>query len=153
MAIFSFFKQKNFFTPEEEQQITEAIRNAEMRTSGEVRIYIESRCRFVDPLDRAVELFYGLKMDQTKERNAVLVYIAVKDHQLAVFGDQGIHERTGMDFWNREVGLMLTHFNKENYADGLVKVVNEIGEALHHHFPYDKAEDKNELPDTIVFGK
>ena len=151
--MFSFFKQKPFFTPEEEQQITEAIRNAELRTSGEVRIFIESRCKFVDPLDRAVELFYGLKMDQTKERNAVLVYIAIKDHQLAVFGDQGIHERTGMDFWNREVSLMLTHFNKENYADGLVKVVNEIGEALHHHFPYDKAADKNELPDTIVFGK
>lgn len=153
MGIFSFFKQKHFFTPEEEQKITDAIRNAETRTSGEVRIFIESRCKFVDPLDRAMEIFFGLKMDQTKERNAVLVYIAVKDHQLAVFGDQGIHEKTGMDFWRHEVDLMVSDFNKSNYAEGLVKVVNEIGDALHTHFPYDRAVDKNELPDNIVFGK
>ena len=153
MSIFSFFKRKPFFTTEEQEKIAIAIREAEKRTSGEIRIFIESRCRFVEPLDRAVELFFGLKMDKTKERNAVLIYIAIKDHQLAIFADEGIHKKTGQEFWQKEVQEMLSDFNKENYADGLVKVVSEVGEALYEHFPYDNASDKNELPDDIVFGK
>ena len=153
MSTFSFFKRKDFFTKEEQEKITAAIREAEKRTSGEIRIFIESRCKYVEPLDRAAELFYGLKMHETKERNAVLVYIAIKDHQLAIFGDEGIHQKTGQAFWRKEVQEMLQEFNKEHYADGLVKVVSEIGDALYQHFPYDHAEDKNELSDDIVFGK
>jgi uncharacterized membrane protein len=153
MSIFSFFKRKPFFTTEEQEKIATAIRQAEKRTSGEIRIFIESNCRYVEPLDRAAELFFGLKMDQTKEHNAVLIYIAIKDHQLAIFGDEGIHKKTGQEFWYKEVREMLSEFNRENYAEGLVKVVSEVGEALYEHFPYDNASDKNELPDDIVFGK
>jgi uncharacterized membrane protein len=153
MTIFPFFKPKPFFTKEEQEKIAAAIREAEKRTSGEIRIFIESRCRYVEPLDRAAELFFGLKMDKTKQRNAVLIYIAVKDHQLAIFADEGIHQKTGQQFWQREVKLILDDFNKHNYAEGLVKVVGEVGEALFEHFPFDNASDKNELPDDIVFGK
>jgi uncharacterized membrane protein len=151
----NLFKKKHpdFFSPEEKERILAAIRSAEMRTSGEVRVYLESRCRFVDALDRAVEIFQGLKMDQTADRNAVLVYVALKDKQLAVFGDEGIHQKVGSQFWNQEVGRMLQHFNKHNYAEGIASVVSEIGEVLVHHFPYNKDTDKNELPDDIVFGK
>lgn len=92
-------------------------------------------------------------MDQTVERNAVLVYVAVKDHQLAIFADEGIHKKTGPDFWKTEVQHMLTHFNKADYAAGIVTVVDEIGEALYVNFPYKGDIDKNELPDNIVFGK
>lgn len=153
MSIFPLFKQKAFFSDGENKAIVEAIRDAEKRTSGEVRVYIESKCKYVDPLDRAAEIFFSLKMDQTDEKNAVLVYVAVKDQQLALFADQGIHTRTGQQFWNNEVKLMLTHFNKNNYASGIETVVREIGEALHQHFPYNGETDKNELPDDIVFGK
>ena len=153
MSIFSFFKRNPFFSTEEQEKIAAAIREAEKRTSGEIRIFIESRCRYVEPLDRAAELFFGLKMDKTKARNAVLIYIAIKDHQLAIFADEGIHQKTGQQFWQKEVRLMLDDFNRENYAAGLVKVVSEVGEALYEHFPYDNASDKNELPDDIVFGK
>jgi uncharacterized membrane protein len=153
MSTFSFFKRRPFFTDEEQDKIISAIRDAEKRTSGEIRLYIESRCKYVEPLDRAAELFYGLQMEKTKERNAVLVYIAVKDHQLAIFADEGIHQKTGESFWKKEVQQMLTDFNKESYAAGLVKVISDIGEALYHHFPYDNVQDKNELPDDIVFGK
>ena len=115
-------------------------------------MFIESRCSFVDPVDRAIEVFFGLKMDQTEDRNGVVLYIAMKDHQLAVFGDKGIHEKVGTDFWNKEVRKMLSSFRKENYADGIVQIVTEIGEALLTHFPYEN-EDRNELPDDIVFGR
>src|SRR5436190_20631418 len=145
-------KQKKFFSEEEETKIINAIRQAEQQTSGEVRLYIESRCRFVDPLDRAAEIFWGLQMDQTKDRNGVLVYVAMKDHQFAVLADQGIHEKVGQVFWNREVEVMKKHFMNANPADAIEAVVTDVGQALKAHFPYDRTNDKNELPDDMVFG-
>jgi uncharacterized membrane protein len=147
-----FPKKKEFFSDEEQDRIVQAIRSAERRTSGEIRVYIESRCRFVDPIDRAIEVFYGLKMERTDDRNGVLVYVAIKDRQLAIFGDEGIHNRVGKDFWELEVKKMLDEFNSAHFAAGIVDIVKDIGQALHHHFPYER-EDKNELPDNIVFGQ
>jgi uncharacterized membrane protein len=152
-ALLSFlFPKKPFLTEEEEQRITVAIADAEKKTSGEIRIYIESRCSYMNPLDRAQELFYQLNMHETKERNGVLLYLATKDHQLAVYGGQGIHEKVGTDFWNQEIRQILQDFKAHHFADGIVHIVADLGDALTSHFPYDK-EDKNELPDNIVFGK
>ena len=148
-----FFRRKELFTETEKQQVVESIQAAEKQTSGEIRVFVESHCRFVNPVDRAIEIFTGLKMEKTDARNAVLVYVALKDRQLALFGDKGIHEKVGTAFWNEKVKLILSHFNKANYAEGIAQVVTEIGEALYTHFPYDKDTDKNELPDDIVFGK
>ena len=153
MSIFPLFKKKDFFTQEEITAITDAIRSSEKRTSGELRVFIESHCKYVEPLERAYELFTGLKMEATAERNAVLIYLATKDHQLALYADEGIHKRTGPDFWKDEVRVMLSQFDKDNYANGLINVINDVGEALYTHFPYQPGIDKNELPDDIVFGK
>jgi uncharacterized membrane protein len=153
MQLLPFRKKKDFFAVDEKQRVIEAIRIAEQRTSGEIRIFVESHCRFVDPLDRAAELFWSLQMDHTKDRNAVLIYLALKDHQVAIYADQGIHEKVGEIFWKKEVIAMTTHFRENHYADALVEVINDIGEALYIHFPFARETDKNELPDDIVFGK
>lgn len=147
------FKKKEFFTDEEKQLIVEAVQNAERRTSGEVRVFVEHRCRYVNAIDRAIEIFENLQMHKTQLRNAVLVYVAVKDRQLAVFGDEGIHNKVGNEYWANEVVKMVHAFNRENIAQGIAQCVKNIGEALCTHFPYDKDTDKNELPDDIVFGK
>ena len=154
MGLFSFLqkKQPEFFSEEEKELIVAAIKSAEQRTSGEVRVYVESKCEYMDALDRALELFHGLKMHETADRNAVLVYVALKDHQLAIYGDEGIHNKVGTAFWNEELKHMLAEFNKEHYAEGIATVVREIGEVLVQHFPYNRTTDKNELSDDIVFG-
>jgi uncharacterized membrane protein len=153
--MFSLFSKKavSYFSVAEQDLIVQAIREAEISTSGEVRVYIESHCTYVDPLRRAKEIFLNLKMQETAVRNAALVYIAMKDRQLAVFGDEGIHQKVGDAFWNHEVQKMLSHFNKQDYASGIAGVVKSIGKALETHFPFDAHTDKNELPDEIVFGK
>ena len=151
--MFSFFKKKDFFTAEEQQLIIEAIQNAERMTSGEVRVFVESKCSYMDAIDRAAELFFQLEMQKTDDRNAVIVYVAMKDRQLAVFGDEGIHKKVGNEYWNNEVHKMITNFNRENYAAGISEVVKDIGEALTKNFPFNNDTDKNELPDDIVFGK
>lgn len=152
MAI-SFLKRKPLFNEEQQKLIVDAIKNAEQCTSGEIRVYVENHCKFVNPLDRAAEIFHGLRMEKTTARNGVLVYVALKDRQLALYGDKGIHEKVGSAFWNQQVGNILSHFNKSDYAGGIATVIEEIGQALQTHFPYDRGTDKNELPDDIVFGR
>jgi len=153
LNIFPWIKKKEFFSDEEKQLIVDAVQNAERVTSGEVRVFVESKCSYVDAIDRATELFFKLQMEKTADRNAVLVYVAMKDRQLAVFGDEGIHKKVGNEFWNAEVKKMISNFNRDNYAEGISEVVRDIGAALTKHFPYNTSTDKNELPDDIIFGK
>ncbi len=142
----------HFFPKEAEQRMVEAIRSAEQKTSGEIRLFVESHCTFLDPVDRAIEVFGELQMHQTKDRNGVLVYIAMKDHQLAIYGDKGIHERMGQEFWNAELKKILEEFGQQHYTEGIIKVIHDIGDALKFHFPFER-DDSNELKDDIVFGK
>jgi len=153
MNLLPAFKHNRFFSKEENSLIVEAIREAERQTSGEIRVYVESRCRFVDPLDRAAEVFWSLKMDYTERHNSVLLYVAIKDHQFAIFADTGIHQQLGNEFWQQQVNVLGQYFRSEHYAEALIHVIRDIGIALHQHFPYDPDTDRNELPDDIVFGK
>jgi uncharacterized membrane protein len=148
-----YISKKEPFTETEKAQIVSAISQAERLTSGEIRVYIESRCRYVNPMHRAAEIFAALNMEKTDARNGVLVYVALKDRQLAIFGDEGINRKVGSAFWNEQVRNILSHFSRADYAGGIARVVTEIGLALQTHFPYDEGTDKNELPDDIVFGR
>lgn len=150
---FPWQKKEAFFTDQQQHRLLEAIQWAEQKTSGEVRLFIESRCRFVDPMDRAVELFLELGMQNTKDRNATLIYLAVKDHQAAILGDEGIHKKVGQQYWEEEVKKMMLYFKQEDLAEGIYECIRDIGTALHLHFPYDRETDKNELPDEILFGR
>jgi uncharacterized membrane protein len=154
MGIFSFFnKPKKFFSATDNEQIVQAIRNAEKETSGEVRVYVESRNPLVNVMDRASEIFFKLKMEKTDDRNAVLLYIAIKDKELALFGDEGIYKKVGAAYWDSEVKSMIAHFSKDNISNGIEQCVQHIGQTLKEKFPYNSVTDKNELPDEIVFGK
>lgn len=151
--MFSLFRRRQkFFTPEQQQLIVNAIQNAERCTSGEVRVFVESRCSYMDALDRAAEVFGEMEMYKTAERNGVLIYVAIKDHQLAVLGDEGIHQKVGNEYWNTEVQKMLRDFNREDYVHGIAVCVEDIGKALQHFFPY-TAQDSNELSNDIQFGR
>lgn len=153
MKIFPWQKKKDLFSEEEKEQLVEAIRKAEEQTSGEVRIFVESKCKYVDALDRAQEIFVNLKMHETKLRNATLIYVAVKDKQAAVLGDEGIHQKVGRKYWEDEVSKMMLHFRNEKLVDGICLGIHDLGEALKLYFPYNSDTDKNELPDELVFGR
>lgn len=153
MGLFSFFRKKPLFNASENEVIVSAIRSAEQNTSGEVRVFVESRNYLVNPLERAAEVFLQLKMQDTEHRNAVLLYIAIKDKELALFADEGIFKAVGADYWNHAVKQMISEFSKDNVAEGIAQCVIKVGNTLKEKFPYDRNTDKNELPDEIVFGK
>jgi uncharacterized membrane protein len=145
-------KKKSFFTEAEEERMVQAIRSAEKQTSGEIRVFIESHCRFMNPMDRALELFAELEMHKTQDRNGVLLYFAMKDRQLAILGDEGIHQKLGQTFWNEKVSLIVAKFKQQEFVEGICGMIKDVGDALTTNFPYQR-DDKNELSDEIVFGK
>ncbi|MBX2888695.1 MAG: TPM domain-containing protein [Ferruginibacter sp.] len=154
MKLFSFYKSgKQFLTQEENQRIISAIRNSELQTCGEIRVFIESKNPLMSPLERAAGIFYRLKMEETEHRNAVLVYIAYKHKEVALFGDEGINNLVGEEYWKSKIRMMLNYFKGKSLAAGIEQCVVEIGNTLKEKFPYNPSEDKNELPDEIVFGK
>lgn len=139
-----------FLSPAQQQQVVAAIVEAERCTSGEIRVHIESRCSG-DPVERAIYLFDHLKMNETAQRNGVLIYVAYQSHKLAILGDQGINEVVPADFWNAIKDGLLAHFAKGSYADGLVEAILAAGQQLKAYFPYQE-DDINEQSDEISFG-
>jgi len=137
----------------DKQMLVEAIQLAEKNTSGEIRVYVETKLGKGDALSRATEIFFKHKMNETRQRNAVLIYVAVNDKKLAIYADQGIYEKVGIEFWYSQVQEMTGHFKTMNYVLGISTVIKEIGQALSEHFPYDGATDTNELSDEIMIGK
>ena len=139
-----------FFTKEEKGRIRTAIREAEMNTSGEIRVHIERRCR-EDVLDRSAWLFAQLDMHKPDKRNGVPFYLAVEDHKFSILGDAGINAVTPEDFWDNIREKMLDEFKEGRFCSGLETGIRMAGEQLKDHFPYEKG-DVNELPDDISFG-
>ena len=140
------------FTKEEETHITAAIRKAERGTSGEIRLFVEDFCQRDHPVERAEELFQLFGMFNTKSRNGVLIYLAEKSRHFAIWGDAGIHERVGFQFWEEEKHLMREHLQRDEAATGVSLAIAMIGAKLREHFPTDENKDGNELPDEIIYG-
>jgi len=142
---------RNFFTTQEKEDITIAIKNAELDTSGEIRVHVENTCKG-DVKDQAAYLFEKLEMQKTEQRNGVLFYLAIKNRKFAILGDVGINKVVEDDFWDDIRDHMLNHFRENNFVDGLVEGITMAGQQLKKHFPYQK-DDVNELSDEISFGK
>ena len=142
---------KSFFSTEQQRQIVEAIKTAELNTSGEIRVHVENHCKG-DILDRSVMVFNMLKMNKTAARNGVLIYLAVTDKKFAIIGDEGINVLVEHDFWNDVKDEMSRHFREGDFTGGVVNGILRVGEKMKAFFPY-QSDDVNELPDDISFGK
>jgi uncharacterized membrane protein len=143
-------KVEAFLTSREEQDIVEAIRVAELNTSGEIRVHIEKTSNG-DALNRALEVFYTLKMENTKAQNGVLIYVAVEDKSFVIYGDKGINDVVADDFWDSTKNLIQSHFKTGHFKQGLVEGILMSGEQLKKYFPYTDS-DIDELPNEISKG-
>jgi uncharacterized membrane protein len=141
---------KQYFSVSDQNRIIEAIRLAELETSGEIRVHIEEHCPG-DPMERAKEMFFSLNMHQTAQQNGVIIYLALLDKKFAILGDKGIHDKVTDNFWQAEKDLMKSYFVKSEYTEGLVQAIEQVGEKLKVNFPYQK-NDTNELSNDISFG-
>jgi uncharacterized membrane protein len=141
---------ERFLSKKDEREIIQAIREAELDTSGEIRVHIEKGLGS-DPMERAQELFHDLKMDNTRDSNGVLLYIAVHDHRFAICGDRGICDVVPDDFWDTTRDLIDGHFKEHSFKEGIIAGVRSAGAKLRAHFPW-HPDDPNELTDEISKG-
>lgn len=140
-------KTKDFLTKQDEQEIVSSIVEAEKNTSGEIRVHIEEHSE-KSPLDRAQEVFFELKMNETQDRNGVLFYICVSDKKFAIIGDKGINDVVESDFWDCTKDTVIANFKEGNFKKGLVEGILQAGQRLKYYFPY-QSDDTNELSNEI----
>lgn len=140
-----------FLSKADQSLIVKSIESAELNTSGEIRVHIESSCK-ANPVERAVFIFNKLKMYKTKERNGVLIYIAYKSRKLSIIGDSGINSKVPADFWDEIKEKLLASFVSGDIVSGLTTAIQMSGEKLKEYFPYTK-DDINEQSNEISFGK
>jgi uncharacterized membrane protein len=143
-------KASQFFNEEQKKLITDAVKEAEVNTSGEIRVHIESDCK-EDVLDRAAFIFEKLEIHKTELRNGVLFYLSITDKKFAILGDAGINAVTPDNFWEVIKETVINHFKKSEFDIGLSTGIKMAGQALKEHFPYQK-DDVNELSDEISFN-
>ncbi len=136
---------------QEQERVHAAIRAAELRTSGEIRVHIDDS--IVDEvMDHAAFIFQELDMHRTAERNGVLIYVSAAQRRAAVIGDAGINSKLPHGYWNATLGVVLDRFREGRYADGLCAGIERLAEQLEQHFPR-KSDDRNELSDQISYGR
>ena len=143
---------KSPLTPAQDAALVAAIRQAEVTTSGEIRVHLEDVCPTPEPLDRAAQVFVELNMHKTAARNGVLFYLAWESRQFAVAGDIAINAVVPDDFWEITKETVLEHFRNKNYVLGLERGIKIVGEQLQRYFPYSATTDQNELDDAISIG-
>lgn len=141
---------RSFLTKEEQNEIVELIRRVELNSSGELRVHIESDFKG-KILKRVLSVFKQLKIHKTKNRNGILLYVAVQPREFYVYGDKGIDKAVPDDFWSNVRDLLIEHFRKNEFMIGYRKAIEMCEEQLKEHFPY-QADDVNELLDTISYG-
>ena len=134
---------------EELDIITGAIRNAENNTSAEIRVCVARHCKG-DPLEAASRKFHKLKMDTTRHRNGVLIYVAPADHKAAIYGDTGIVDEGGDPlFWDEALGEMISYFKGDEILEGICRAITKVGELIKSHYPVSE-NDLNELGDEVI---
>lgn len=142
---------EEWLSPAELDRVRDAVRTAEKRTSGEIRVHLDVAI-MENVLDHGAFVFDELGMTRTKDRNGVMIYVSVPGRKVAVLGDVAIHAKLGNDYWHGVLELILGHFKKDRFCEGLCTGVERLGEQLREHFPYER-DDENELSDDVSFGK
>ena len=143
-----FFK-KRLLSAVDDARLIKAIQFAEAKTSGEIRVHVEKTCKG-DALEECKKHFSKLNMQQTKDRNGILFFLAIESKSFAVWGDEGIHQKVTDEFWKSITDCAITYFKQNDYVSGIEKAVELCGEKLKLHFPIETG-DKNELSNTISY--
>ena len=137
-------------TKSQEKILVESIQNAELNTSGEIKVHIEATCE-IDPMERAKVVFEHLGLQKTEQKNAVLIYWAYQSRKFAILGDSGINQVVPSNFWDSTKETMRTFFQKDQFVEGIAAAVTEAGHQLKTFFPYD-SNDVNEISNDISMG-
>ncbi|MHC4331433.1 MAG: TPM domain-containing protein [Planctomycetota bacterium] len=140
---------RKFLSEAESAKINSAIKEAESKTSGEIKLVMARHC-WGNVKAKASKIFKQLGLDKTQERNCVLVLFIVTNREFLIYGGQGIHEKAGQEFWDDIRDKMAAAFKQDEFGDGISRGVRLIGEKLSRYFPYQR-DDTDEISDEIIY--
>lgn len=139
----------DFISIPDQGRVVDAIGEAEMMTSGEIRVHVTPKCG-KDVMRDAIKTFNRLEMYKTRHRNGVLIFLAFESRKFAILGDSGINAVVPADYWDNEKDTLQQYLKQGDPATGLCKVIASVGEKLKTHFPIEE-DDENELSNEISF--
>jgi uncharacterized membrane protein len=142
------------FSDDDLDAIARAVTAAESLTSAEIRVHLERRlprAAGADTLARAREVFHRLGMQHTRDRNGVLIYLALGDRRFAILGDEAIHRQVGDAYWERVRDVMVEELRSGAARDAIVAAVGDVAAVLQKFFPR-RPDDTNELSDRVSLG-
>ena len=140
---------RKFLSEAESARINSAIKEAESKTSGEIKVVIARHC-WGKLEAKAAKIFRELGLHKTKERNCILILFIVTNREFLIHGDQGIHEKVGQVFWDDIRDQMVAAFKQDEFGEGISQGVCHIGERLSEYFPYQR-DDTDEISNKIVY--
>jgi uncharacterized membrane protein len=141
--------RRRFLAKLDRARLEEAIRRAEGSTTGQVRVVVLPRVR--GNLAKVGELTAErLRMRATPDRNGTLILVVPGRREFHVWGDVGIHEKVGDEFWKQVAGQISEQFRRGDFTAGLLSGIDEIGRQLTAHFPAQPGSAINSLPDSVV---
>jgi uncharacterized membrane protein len=151
LFLFTVAKKLNeLFSEEQKSAVQAAIAEAELNTSGEIRVHIAHTSNHEDPVKQAIQVFEKLGMHQTALRNGVLFFVSIKDRKLSIIGDKGINDVVDGNFWDSTRDVMITQFKAARFTEGLIEGILKAGQQLKNHFPIQQ-DDTNELSNEMSF--
>lgn len=129
--------------------IVNAIKEAEINTTAEIRVHYTTKKSKTLLLDDAQQTFEALKMHETKLRNGILIFLRLKTKEVAILGDIGIHKHVGNEFWEAVKEEIIATIKSSNITQGIIKGIDLSGKQLSIHFP-PNGLNPNELSDEIT---
>ncbi len=117
--------------------VVSAIRDAEKKTTGQIRVCISHK-HVDDPVAAATAEFERIGMNRLPGRNGVLIFVAPRARKFAVIGDTAVHARCGDEFWQKLAEAMSGYFRKSEFSQGIIHGIQKAGDLLAEHFPRQK---------------
>ncbi|MBU2491833.1 MAG: TPM domain-containing protein [Bacteroidetes bacterium] len=144
----------NFFSDDDFLRISNKISEMEKFTAGEIRVAVKEEKQFLKKnkslRELAEEEFHNLKMDETRDKTGILLYLILQERQFYILADSGINEKVKQETWDKIRDEMQNEFREGHFANGMLLGIEKVGKILLDHFPI-KEDDTNELSNKVVF--
>jgi uncharacterized membrane protein len=144
-------KPEQFLTEAETAAVNSAVKEAERRTSAELKVVLARHC-WGDLKTKAHKVFRELGLEHTEQRNCVLILLVTTNREFLIYGDEGIHAKVGQSLWDDVQLGMQEAFGRGKLGEGIAFGLRRIGDKLAQYFPHQR-NDVDEISNEIVYHR
>jgi uncharacterized membrane protein len=142
-----------FMNDDELLRISNKIKEMESTTAGEIRVSVKEKKPFLSKRKSTHQLahkeFFRLKMNETRDKTGILIFLILKERKFHILADEGINEKVPENTWDNVCREIQQKFQNGYFCDGILHGVERVGKILSEHFPI-KPDDTNELSNEVV---